>query len=69
MKININRVNTAKVRTRYVLEVNVSDKRLKFGPPRNGHVQSFGGEESLQVEQVEVVSIHQVCQQLISQSI
>lgn len=53
----------------YVLEINVSDKRLKFGSPWNGHVQRFRGKESLQVKQVEVVFIHQVSQQLISQSI
>lgn len=62
-------VNFATGWTWYVLEINVSDKRLKFGPPWNGHVQRFRGKESLQVKQVEVVFIHQVCQQLISQSI
>ena len=53
----------------YSLEIDVSDQGLKLGTPRDSHVQGFGCEECLQIKQVEVVSIHQVSQQLIGQTI
>ena len=42
----------------------VFDQRLVLGPSGDGDVQSLGGEKGLEVEQVEVVVIHQVGHQL-----
>ena len=53
----------------YLLEVNVPDQRLKLGPSGDGHVESLGSEEGLEVKQIEVVVIHQVCEQLVSQAV
>lgn len=56
-------------RNMHLLEVNVSDQGLKLGPPRDGHVKGLGREEGLEVKQIEVVVVHQVCEQLVSQSV
>lgn len=48
-----------------LLEIDVSNKRFKFGASRNGHIERLGGKEGLQIKQIEVVVIYQVCQELI----
>ena len=45
------------------------DKGLKLGSTRNGNVQCLGREKGLQVKQIKVVVIHQVCQQLVTKAI
>lgn len=52
-----------------LLEVDVPNQRLKLWSPRDGHVQSLGSEECLEVKQIEVVEIHQVREQLIGQAV
>lgn len=52
-----------------LLEVDVPDERLKLGASRDGHVERLGGEESLEVKQVEVVVVHQVGEQLVGQTV
>ena len=52
-----------------VLRIGVLDQRLELGPARNGHVERFGREERLEVEQIKVVVVDQVRQQLVRQSV
>ena len=42
---------------------------LKLGPTWDGQVEGFGSEERLQIEQIEVIFIHQICQQLVAKAI
>ena len=53
----------------YSLELFVLDERFKLGSARDRHIERLGCEERLEVEQVEVVVVHKVCQQLIGQSV
>ena len=53
----------------HLLHFFVLDEGLKLGATRDSHVESLGCEERLQVKQVVVVVINQVCEQLIGQSI
>ena len=64
-----NFVNIIKLIPVFVLSVGVLDKRLEFGTARDGHIQRFSGEEWFQVEQVEVIIVHQIRQQLISETV
>lgn len=52
-----------------LLEVDVSNKRFKFGASRNGHIECLGREEGFQIKEIEVVIIYQVCQELIGQAV
>ena len=54
---------------KYLLKFSVFHKRFKLWAARNCEIQSFGCEERLHIEQVEVVVIDEVRQQLIGQSI
>ena len=54
---------------RSILEVDVSDQWLKLWSPWDGHIQGLGSEESLEVKQVKVVEIHQICEQLVGQAV
>lgn len=47
-----------------VPRVHVAEQRLKLGPPRDAHVERLGGDEGVDVKQVEVVAVDQVGQQL-----
>lgn len=42
---------------------------LKLGTTWNGHVEGFGCEEALLVEQVEVVLVNEVTEELVGQSV
>lgn len=53
----------------HLLEVNVSDQRFKLWSSWDGHVQGFGCEKGLEVKQIKVIIIHQVCHKLIGQTI
>ena len=52
----------------FVLILWVSEQWLKLGTSRNGHVQGFGGEETLLVKQVKVVFVNEVTQKLVRES-
>lgn len=53
----------------HLLEIHVPHKGLKLWSSRDGHVKSLRSEEGLEIKQVKVVEIHQICQQLICQAI
>ena len=42
---------------------------FKLRSTRDGQVEGFGSEERLQVKQVKVIFIHQICQQLVAKAI
>lgn len=52
-----------------LLEIDVPHKRLKLRSSGDGHVKGLRSEEGLQIKQVKVVHIHQICQQLICQAV
>ena len=55
--------------TLYLLQLFILDQGLKLGATWNGQVEGFSCEKWLKVKKVEVVSIYQVCQQLISHAV
>lgn len=52
-----------------VANIVVFDQWLKFRSTGNGHIQCFGGEETLWIEQIEKVAVDQIREQLIGQTI
>ena len=44
-----------------ILKADVPNEGLKLGTPRYCHIKSFGGEECLEIKQVEIIIIHKVC--------
>ncbi len=44
--------------------LHVAEERLELRPARDTHVERLGGDEGIEVEEVEVVVVHQVAQQL-----
>lgn len=52
-------------------EQNISylDQWFEFRSTRDGHVESFGGKEGFEIEEIEVVIIQEIGQELISQSV
>lgn len=53
----------------YLLKIDISNKRFKFGASRNGHVERLRSKKGLQIKQIEVIVIYQVCQELIGQAV
>lgn len=51
------------------LKICIPDQRFKLGSTRDGHVESLGGEEGLEIKEIEVVVIHQIGQQLVGQTV
>lgn len=58
-----------KITSFILLEIDVPHKRLKFRSSWNGHIKGLRSEEGLEIKQVKVVEIHQICQQLICQAV
>lgn len=47
----------------------VFNQWFEFWTPGNGHVQCFGREKTLRIEQIEEIIVDQIGQQLIGQAI
>ena len=60
--------NTQKA-ARSSLSVLVLDERLELGAARDGEVERLGGEEGLEVEEVEVVLVDEVGNELVGETI
>lgn len=70
LKIFVSSVHLFFIKSRIsLLKIDVPNQRLKLWPPRDSHIQGLGSEKRLQVKQIKVVEINQICQQLIGQTI
>ena len=49
--------------------VEITIKRLKFGPTWNGHIKRFGSEECFLVKEVKIVLVSQIAKKLIGKTI
>ena len=65
---NFNRLFSNKSRNLWFNRIHL-DERLVLGPAWDGHVERLGGEEGLEVEQVEVVVVDQVGHQLVGHAV
>lgn len=68
-KINDKVRRIASTSTGGVLVLAVAHERLELGSAGDGHVERFGREERLDVEQVEVVLVDEVGEQLVAQAV